>query len=517
MAAPHVPYGAADAAAPGPRRALILAGGGMRVAYQAGVIRALFDEGMTFTHADGTSGGTINLAMLMSGLSPAEMCTRWRTLDVKRFSSLLSLEEYFKPHALMGLGDADGITGHVFPHLGIDVERINAATGMAGTFNLCNYTRKTIESVPNDRVDLELLIAGISLPIFMAPLVRGDTTYTDAVWIKDANLMEAVRRGADELWLVWCIGNTPEYRPGSFNQYVHMIELSANGGLFEELDRIAEINDRIRAGEPVGGRTKPIRLHVLRPERALPLDPEVYVGRITADTLHAMGYADARSYLDPRDDEGLPLTPEVTRMAASAPGISFTETMKGGFALGVTDPREGEKKGKAAGTELAMHATVSVHDIDRFIADPDHRGGIIGSIDFTPFGRGMPTGAGRFNLFCPAEEPNLKLMVYELPFRHDGKDYYMAGRKEVRDDPGFDMWKDLTTLLTVLHEGTDTSGPIVGAGTLSLSVADFTKVMASIRAIDTESVGDQARVLGKFGKFFAGEVWDNYAGLARRG
>ena len=50
-----------------PRRSLVLAGGGMRVAYQAGVIRALAEAGVAFEHADGTSGGIINLAMLLSG------------------------------------------------------------------------------------------------------------------------------------------------------------------------------------------------------------------------------------------------------------------------------------------------------------------------------------------------------------------------------------------------------------------------------------------------------------------
>jgi len=63
--------------------------------------------------------------------------------------------------------------------------------------------------------------------------------YLDSVWIKDANPTEAARRGCEEMWLVWCIGNTGVYRSGAFNQYVHMIELSANGGLFEELEHLA--------------------------------------------------------------------------------------------------------------------------------------------------------------------------------------------------------------------------------------------------------------------------------------
>ncbi|MEX0882971.1 MAG: patatin-like phospholipase family protein, partial [Cyclobacteriaceae bacterium] len=55
------------------KRSLILAGGGMRVAYQAGVLLALEEAGIEFTHVDGTSGGIFNVAMLASGLKPKEI------------------------------------------------------------------------------------------------------------------------------------------------------------------------------------------------------------------------------------------------------------------------------------------------------------------------------------------------------------------------------------------------------------------------------------------------------------
>ena len=59
------------------------------------------------------------------------------------------------------------------------------------------------------------------------------------MWVKDANVTEALRRGADEVWLVWCIGNSPYWGDGPLEQYVHMIEMSANGALFAELGRRA--------------------------------------------------------------------------------------------------------------------------------------------------------------------------------------------------------------------------------------------------------------------------------------
>ena len=70
--------------------------------------------------------------------------------------------------------------------------------------------------------------------------------------------------------------------------------------------------------------------------------------------------------------------------------------MTGPFALGETDPEAGETAGKKAGTNLAMHAAIEIHDLDRFVADATHTGGITGHIDFKPLGEGIPASAGCF-------------------------------------------------------------------------------------------------------------------------
>ncbi len=505
----HQPYGTREPDYT-TKRSLILAGGGMRVAYQAGVIRALIESGLRFSHADGTSGGIINLAMLLSGLSPVEICDRWRTLNIKDFVSLIPLKQYLKTYDLLGMGDADGIIHQVFPHLGIDVAKINVAQGIQGTFNVCNYTHKTNEVIPHNRIDLDLLVAGISLPIFMPPVQKGECLYTDSVWIKDANLMEAVRRGADEIWVVWCIGNASEYKTGFFNQYVHMIELSANGALFEEFDRINEINARISQGEAVYGHTQPISLHLIKPEYPLPLDPDLYLGRIDTATLIDMGYADAKKYLQHKRDEGLPFQPETTKMYDNQLGITFRETMTGGFALDQTDSRSGEKKGLSADTTLSMHATINIRDLNRFIVDSNHTGSITGSISFAPFGENIPAKSGVFNLFSPTDNPKLKLMIYELAFEHDRQDYYLAGKKEVQDDPGFDLWKDTTSLYTQLHQGTDKSAPVVGVGILSLDPGEFAKLVSTISVTNAKSAKEKAQALLDFGHFFLGQLWETY-------
>jgi predicted acylesterase/phospholipase RssA len=327
-----------------PRRALVLAGGGMRVAYQAGALVALEEAGLTFAHADGTSGGTMNLGMLMSGLSPREMCERWRTLRLRGFVSPLPLREYLHGPALPGLGDGDGVRRKVYPHLGIDVERIRAAEGIDATFNVCNYTRKVNEAVHHRDVDMDLLVAAISLPILMPAIEHGGDLYLDSACIKDANLLEAVRRGCDELWLIWGIGNSGVYADGVIRQYVHMIEISAAGSLNEELERIRELN---------GTRERPVRVHVIRPEWPLPEDPDFFFGRIDAATLIALGYRDACRYLDARDAEGVPLTPDATRMRDPRPGAGWRAELRGELPLG-------------AGGELVVRAFAEVEDVAAF-------------------------------------------------------------------------------------------------------------------------------------------------------
>jgi hypothetical protein len=288
----------------------------MRVAYQAGVLLALEEEGLTFFHADGTSGGTINLAMLLSGLSPAEMCERWRTLNVRDFVSFLPLKKYLRSLNWPAFGGAEGLKDKVYPHLGIDPARIRAATGIEGTFNVCDYGAKTNWAVPHHEVDEDLLVAGVSLPMMMPAVERDGKLYLDSVWIKDANPSEAVRRGAEELWLVWCIGNTTTYRPGAFNQYVHMIEMSADGGLNEEL-----VHLRAELGAELP------ELHVIKPEYPLPLDPDFYLGRIDANALIAMGYRDAKRYLaSPTPAEW---GPSATKMRDPRPGAAFVERVEG--------------------------------------------------------------------------------------------------------------------------------------------------------------------------------------------
>lgn len=435
----HIPALAADPADPdAPRRSLVLAGGGMRVAWQAGALCALEESGLAFAHADGTSGGTINLAMLLSGRAPREMSERWRTLRVRDFAAPLPLREYLRAPRLSGFAGADGIVHRVFPHLGIDVEAIRSARGIEGTFNVCNHAAKTNEAIGHRDVDLQALVAGISLPVVMPAVRRGGVPYVDAVWIKDANLMGAVKRGAEELWLLWCIGNTTAYRDGPFHQYVHMIEQSANGVLFEELDRIAELNAAIRAGHSPYGQRRPVLVHVVKPHHPIPLDPDLFLGRTDAATLVAMGYRDAGRYLATMDgDRGVGLTPEATRMEEPGVRVFWRE--------------------RYAGPLGRIELVAEVADAAAFVAGPRREARLVGRVQAGGVGDAM-LRHGRAALEAGA-------LVYEGSFDVDGRRLAVQGRREApRDGSLGQRLRSLRRLHVVLREGT--SGALVDEGHL---------------------------------------------------
>jgi len=226
----------------------------------------------------------------------------------------------------------------------------------------------------------------------MPPVRRDGTLYVDSVWIKDANPGEAVRRRCDELWLVWCIGNSNAYRPGFLNEYVHMIELSANGGLFEELGHL----QREAAGQLP-------RLHVIKPEYPLPLDPDFYFGRIDADALVAMGYRDAKTYLARRSEQGVAWDPAATRMRDQPRGVAFSKRLRG----------------SVDGSRVELRVRSDVRDLERF--DDRHGAELVGVLDHERLGRGLLARGGSFWL-------DGRRQVYEVVFDLAGEEV----RLEVR-------------------------------------------------------------------------------------
>jgi cholesterol oxidase len=192
-------------------------------------------------------------------------------------------------------------------------------------------------------------------------------------------------------------------------------------------------------------------------------------------------------------------------------GLTFDETLVGGFALGATDPTAGAKLGKAAGTPLTLRCHIAIADVDQFVDHPDHTAVLEPVIDFAPLGVDLPCSSGELNLFQQSNDPKVKLMIYAAGFTAGGKRYYLEGRKYIRDGLAIHALLDATTTLyTRLYQGTDTRGQIVGAGVLRIGIVGTIGLASSLRPTGATSWEDAEHAIARFGKFFFGQLWHSF-------
>src|SRR5437867_2280839 len=221
----------------------------MKVGFQAGVLQVWFDEaGLAFEHADGASGGNFNLAMYCQGMSGQQIADNWRNLNP--FLPVdLNWENYWKLFWAPSAFTYDNFRRKVLPFWGIDWKKINSSPRL-GTFNVFNFSKKQLEVITNAEMAEDWLIASVSLPMWFPPVKINGQTYIDAVFVSDANVEEAVRRGADEIWTIWTVSTRDEWLDGFVANYFQIIETVADANFFNIWRRIEANNKAIKAGQP---------------------------------------------------------------------------------------------------------------------------------------------------------------------------------------------------------------------------------------------------------------------------
>jgi predicted acylesterase/phospholipase RssA len=495
------------------KRSLILAGGGLKVAFQAGVMQVWLEEaGLTFDHVDGASGGVFNLAMLCQGMKGGEIADNWRKMNpIEGVSFNLPRLDRLQQFA-QSMFTLDAYRARVFPEWGLNWPKIQASA-LDATFNVYNFSKHQLEVLPPAQISEDMLCACVSLPMWFPPVVANGQTYIDAVYITDANLDEAIRRGAEEIWVIWTVGRRAIWRDGFVNNYFQIIETAANGHFNRICKRIEDNNAAIAGGKP-GEFGRKIDLKVLAAE--VPLH---YLINLNADQFGEsvnMGVLKAREWCQ---QQGIPFTPRQTPPAERPAGpkvkLQFTEQMKGFIALGESDYQRGFAKGKQAGTAAMVHLTIKIDDVDRFVTDPKHEAKAEGYFKCDAFGGKREVSNGVFNLFVDAGDPDTKAMYYRL-FITDkhGKPRTVLGFKTIKDDPGADEWDDTTTLFTRVldgHVGADDDGAAttLASGIIRIQMLDFLQQLTTFR-VEGGNAGDRFNALSRFGGLFIGKLWEVY-------
>ena len=194
--------------------------------------------------------------------------------------------------------------------------------------------------------------------------------------------------------------------------------------------------------------------------------------------------------------------------------VRFTEEMLGHVTFGEADFARGAEPARDGAGALMFHLTIEVEDMNEFGSDPLRRAAAIGYLHCDALGGRLPVEQGWFNLFVDTE-PGVKQMLYRLWFRDGvGHPLTLTGFKLVRDDAGFDVWKDTTTLFTHVLRGhvavgADAEAELVASGVLRIRVRDFAKQLTTFRA-GGPSLGVQLGALIKFGLIFVGQLAQAY-------
>ncbi len=191
--------------------------------------------------------------------------------------------------------------------------------------------------------------------------------------------------------------------------------------------------------------------------------------------------------------------------------LSFTEEMSG--RCGPTG-RDGvlSPAGRAQQEPIAFRLTITAGDVDRFLEDPEHWARAEGWIDAASFGGRRQVQQGWFNLFVPDGAPGRRLMLYRLQFTDaTGQPRTLSGQKDIWHGMPSRIWPDTSTLhfrllLGHVAPGQDAGARILGAGTMHLRLTEFARQLTTFRAEGPHA----AAALERFGRFFAGQLWDVY-------
>jgi predicted acylesterase/phospholipase RssA len=495
-----------------PNRSLILAGGGLKVCYQAGVLQVWLDEaGLTFDHADGASGGTFNLAMYCQGMSGTQIADNWRNLDP--FLPVDINTAGLWPFS-RSLFSSDNIRTRVLPSWGIDWTTIRQSTRTA-TFNVFNFSKKQLEIIAHSQMTEDLQIAAVSLPMWFPPVTINGDTYFDAVYLSDANVEEAVARGADELWAIWTVSRKDEWRDGFVNEYFQIIETVADAHFFGYWKRLEENNRRIAAGQP-GEFGRPIALNLI--EADVPVHYLLNYSRDRMVEAVNQGVEDARAWCRANNIQLQPGPAYPPPPSGPATSVTFTEEMKGFIKEGVTATTHEQYQTAAAQGEdadgaLTLHLDISVADVDAFAVSPAHETQADGYVESALFGGRCPV-TGTVNLLINGADPTKKQMRYRL-FLADagGQPLTLAGFKDVQGPALTTMWNETTTLYVQIlrgHVAAGAAGPVVGSGVIVIRPEDF--FLTQLFSFRTNGPTLAARLAGlnRFGGLFLGKIWDVY-------
>lgn len=181
-------------------------------------------------------------------------------------------------------------------------------------------------------------------------------------------------------------------------------------------------------------------------------------------------------------------------------GLTFRETMAGSV---------GDRP-------LSFDVAIHIPDLARFLDEPEHRAELTGTVTSPDLGGTIPVRDGGFQLFVVDAGSGVRQLRYYFRFTAAaGSTYYLYGHKDVQDDPGLDVVKDMTCLYTSVYNGESETAPLYASGELRFSLTDLPALLATFQVEGASEWTQDLAARVAFASFAWGQFRDEYLDKVR--
>lgn len=190
-------------------------------------------------------------------------------------------------------------------------------------------------------------------------------------------------------------------------------------------------------------------------------------------------------------------------------GLRFTETMVGTYTPAVA--------GEAARSPIEFTLTVESDDLADMLSNPQHLAQTAGTLTCPALSaQPMTISDGTFNLFVVNEsDVDERNMNYRMTLNAtEGKTYYLSGKKIITRTSAINLWEQTNTLYAELRASSQADAPLIGKATLIITPENFLKQQRTLEVTHAPDLKTRLEWTLKFGKFFAGVLFNEYGGVA---
>ncbi|CAB3802128.1 hypothetical protein LMG28614_05550 [Paraburkholderia ultramafica] len=190
-------------------------------------------------------------------------------------------------------------------------------------------------------------------------------------------------------------------------------------------------------------------------------------------------------------------------------GLHFTETMVGTYTPTVA--------GDAARSPIQFTLTVESDDLADMLGNPQHLARTTGTLTCPALSaQPMTISDGTFNLFVVDEsDVDERNMNYRMTLNAvEGKTFYLSAQKIITRTSPINLWEQTNTAYAEIRESQQADAPVLGKATLIITPENFLKQQRTLEVTNAPDLKTRLEWTLKFGKFFAGVLFDEYGGVA---